>query len=69
MSDFVNLVGVDGNHRAFHVDDLRLLEDDTVSEADPIETRSKVTLVDGTQFFVKGDVAEIMKIIDASESL
>jgi len=66
MSNFVNLVGMDGNHRAMHVDDIRLLVDDDVSEG--LDPRTTVTLVDGTQFGVKGDVTSILKTIESQET-
>lgn len=63
---FIDLVGVDGNHRAFHVDDVRILSDQDHEEG--VESRLKVTLCDGTEFMAKGDVASVLKIIEKLES-
>lgn len=70
MSDLISLVGVDGGNRAFHVDDIRLLEDEIQYEDSDgvLHDRAKVTLCDGTQLMVNGSVASILKIIEQLES-
>lgn len=66
-NSFLSLCGTDGRTRAFHVDDLRLLEDfDADSDSGAIEAVT-VTLCDGTQFAAKGDSAGVIKQIEALE--
>lgn len=69
MTAFVRLVGLDGCARAVQPADIRMLADEQRPDGDDEwEPMLTVTLCDGTQFCAKGDVAGILKQIDAMES-
>lgn len=68
MNGFISLTDVDNGTKAMPVSAIRLLEDIVAVEGESIG-RTCVTLCDGSQFVVKGDVAGILKQIESTEPL
>lgn len=67
MERFVSLTDVDGGTKAAPASAIRLLED-VVDEYGAQTDRARVTLCDGTQFVVRGRVAELLKQIETLET-
>lgn len=67
MERFVSLTDVDGGTKATPASAIRLLEDIVAVEGGSIN-RTCVTLCDGTQFVVRGRVAELLKQIETLET-